>query len=103
MISILTFLVPCLFALGFAFRGGQDRPRTPRDLAICLAWTLGWCFGAVALWHGLWMSAVALQGDRGTLSAAFYWAVVSAVFWGPVLVIGYLAIARRAIRREDRL
>ena len=99
---VFTMVVPCAIAVAFGLRGRKDKPRTPRDFFIGAAWVLGWTFGSVMLWQGIWISAQGATGNGSTIGVAFYWALISAALWVPVLMITYVLSAQRAIKAEDR-
>ena len=98
MLIVFVIAVPCAIAVAFGQSGRRDKPTDLRAFLVGAAWAIGWTFGSVVLWQGLWISAMGAQGDRGIMGVAFYWAVMSAPLWFPILMITYVITAQRALK-----
>lgn len=100
--AIIAWAVPLIVAVWAAWWRARHLIEGPWQYFRSIA--IGTAFAAVIIYavHMTWLAAVMMMtGGIGDLAFwAFYWTVITALLWGPVLVISFTILALKKRRAE---
>lgn len=96
-LALINWLVPAVIALATGLWYGRRPASSAGEFARDVAYMLMTAAPLVFMFHMLWLGAVMMaDGGISALGAwAWYWSWLTALIWGPVMVISYIIKAKR--------
>lgn len=99
-LALISWLVPLVIGLATGLWYGRSPASSPGEFSRDVAYMLMTAAPLVFMFHMLWLGAV-MMSDGGIAalgSWAWYWSWLTALLWGPSMVIAYIVTAKRMRR-----